>query len=84
MRHRNRHFLLFLIVFCLWSCEKQTKRTENLVDYIPQNTVSVLKIAHLETAINDLTSSPLFQQLSDPVFYNFLKTRKTFISRLKP
>ncbi len=84
MRHRNRLILLFLIVFCLLSCEKQTKRTENLVDYIPQNTLSVLKIAHLETAINDLTSSLLFQQLSDPIFYNFLKTRKTFISRLKP
>ena len=55
-----------------------------MVDYIPKNTVSVLKIAHLETAINDLTSSSLFTQLSKPVLYNFLKNRKTFISHLKP
>ena len=84
MHHRNRLILLFLIVFCLWSCEKQTKRTENLVDYIPQNTENVLKIALLETAKNDIASSSLYTQLSNPVFYNFLKNRKTFISRLNP
>jgi hypothetical protein len=84
MDHRNRLILLFLLVFFLWSCEKQTKRTENLVDYIPQNTENVLKLAHLETAKNDITSSSLYTQLSNPVFYNFLKNRKTFIAHLKP
>jgi len=84
MSQRNRLIILFLIVFCLWSCEKQTQRTENLVDYIPQNTGNVLKIADLESAKNDLAGSYLFEQLDRPVFYNFLKNRKTFVSHLKP
>jgi len=84
MYHRNRLILLFLIVFCLWSCEKQTKRTGNLFDYIPQNTENILKIADLESAKSDLAGSYLFEQLERPVFYNFLKDRKTFVSHLKP
>jgi hypothetical protein len=84
MHHRNRLILLFLLVFSLWSCKKHTKRTDSLVDYIPQNTQIVVKIAHLETTKKDLANGSLFTQLSKPVLYNFLKNRESFISQLKP
>lgn len=83
MRHLNRLLLLFLTIFCLWSCTQPIPRAENSIDYIPENSESVVKIAHLETTVNDFASSNLFGQLKQPVLYDFIKKQSDFISRLK-
>lgn len=84
MRHHIRLVLLFLMIFCLWSCNRPIPRAENSIDYIPENTESVIKIAHLETTASDFAKSNLFTQLEQPVLYDFLKDQSDFISRLKP
>jgi len=82
MRHQKRLLLLFLMIFCLWSCKQPAPRAENSIDYIPENTQSVIKIAHLETTVSDFSGSSLFSKLKQPVLYDFLKEQSDFISRL--
>ncbi|GAB5401335.1 MAG: hypothetical protein Aureis2KO_29200 [Aureisphaera sp.] len=66
------------------ACEKQVKRTESLVDYLPPNPEVVVKIANLETAKKDFDNSSLYNELSNPLLHDFLKDHPEFIGSFHP
>jgi len=84
MRYPKLYILIVCVISSFWSCEKGTQRTNNIADYIPQNSESVIKIANLETTTNDLDGSHLFKQLDGAHLGKFLKEHVSFISKLQP
>lgn len=66
------------------SCKEQRKRTEALVDYIPENSELVVKIANLETTKSDFSNHHLYNQLNDAVLPMFFKSESDFLSQLRP
>ncbi|MDC8005676.1 hypothetical protein POV27_16580 [Aureisphaera galaxeae] len=84
MRFRFTPLFLVLLALSFSACEKRIERSENLVDYLPSNPGVVIKIANLETAKKDFENSSLYNELSHPLLYEFIKLYPEFVASLKP
>ena len=78
MRRFQPYVLIAWMSSLFWGCEQGIQRTENTLDYIPENSEQVVKIASLETTQNDLKSTQLFSQLNKAGLYDIFKADDAF------
>lgn len=84
MLPRFAHLSILLLIFGFVGCETQSKRSQNLADYIPLNSKSVFRAQDLNSSLSDFKSSDLFQKLSTNSEFNSVAQLEKFSSLLQP
>jgi hypothetical protein len=72
------------LIFGFVGCETQSKRSQNLADYIPLNSESIFRAQDLNSSLSDFKSSDLFQKLSTNSEFNSVAQLEKFSSLLQP
>lgn len=86
MRKIHTFFLLFLLIGIVGfsSCTHKSKKSGNLIDYVPENTAVVLEISDWITFKNDVRNNSLLKKIKDSDYSKFFAENEVFLDAFQP
>ncbi|RFN58735.1 hypothetical protein [Marixanthomonas ophiurae] len=76
--------LALVCIVLLWGCDQSVTKKEELIDFVPQNSDLVLKIANFETLQSDLKNSALISEFSKTKAITYFTEAHTLFKHLNP
>jgi len=78
-------FLSFtLLLLILFSCNKDNSNRSELIDFVPQNTHTIIKTSGFVSFKSSLNNNDLYQLISKSDYFNRLNSRFDFFDDFKP
>ena len=73
-----------ILLGILLGCEDTTQKTGTLLDFVPENTSTVFKIADIKTLQEDIQNNSLLSEFSNTSPYLFFSENATLLKHLHP
>ncbi|WP_406682890.1 ribonuclease HII [Seonamhaeicola sp. MEBiC1930] len=78
------YFLTLLFIFTLFNCSNRKYKHTELIDFVPKNTISIVKTTNFESLKISISNNDLLQKLSKNLSYKKLEKLLQNTSLIKP
>lgn len=76
--------VIFALLIAIFGCEQNTKKSGNIIDFVPEDASLVLRISNWSTFRNDLNNNALFEKTNTTSLAKFLDNYEIFLNALTP